>query len=93
MIIKRFKNLLFALFYSSYLFYKQLYTITKAQREYSTNARGALQHNTKTRTLWILLLKAHISAQGKMVGTQGYLGEIKNMVNQLTNFFVITFNT
>ena len=65
-------------------FYKQVYAIIKALREYSPNARDTLQHNNNTRIMCIILIQAHISAQWKRVGTQGCLGEFKTMVNQLT---------
>ena len=71
-------------FYSSCPLYKQIYVIIKSLREYLPNARAALQHNTKTRILLIVLLKVKKFSQVKMVGTKGCLGEFTDMVNQLT---------
>ena len=47
MILKRFANLLFALFSSSFPLYKQVYDIIKGPRDYLKNARSALHHNKK----------------------------------------------
>ena len=55
--LKRFSNLLFALFYSSFPLYKQVCAIIKALRDYLPNTRETLQHDTKTSILWILLFK------------------------------------
>ena len=74
MMLKILPNLLFALFSSSRPLYKQVYKIIKALREYLPNARAALQQNTKTSILCILLLQARVFAQGIMVDTQGCLG-------------------
>ena len=53
---KRYENLLFTLFPSYFPLYKQVYATIKALREYSPNARAALQHKTKTIILWIIPL-------------------------------------
>ena len=82
--LKRFTNLLFALFYLYCPLYKQVYAIDKALREYSPNKRTAISYNTKTIILWILLLHAWSFTQYKMVGAQGFNGNFKNMVKQLT---------
>ena len=83
LMLKRFTNLLFALFSSQSPLYKQLYAVVKALRDYSPNARAQLSHEAKTSILWIILLQARRFAQGKMTGPQACLGEFTNMVNQI----------
>ena len=83
LMLKRFTNLLFALFSSQSPMYKQMYAVVKALREYSPNARAQLSHDVKTSVLWIILLQARRFAQGKMTGQQACLGEFTNMVNQI----------
>lgn len=79
--IKRFANMLYALFSSQCPMYKQLYEIVKGLREYSPNARTQLGRKTKASMLWIILLQARRFAQGKMEGDDGCLGEFSNMLN------------
>ena len=83
LMLKRFTNLLFALFSSQSPLYKQMYAVVKALREYSPNARAQLSHEVKTSILWIILLQARRFAQGKMTGQHACLGEFSNMVNQI----------
>ena len=81
--LKRFTNLLFALFSSQSPLYKQMYVVVKVLQNYSPNARAQLSHEVKTAILWIILLQAYRFAQGKMTGPQACLREFANMVNQI----------
>ena len=83
MILKRFANILHALFTSQFLLYKQMYGIIKLFREYSPNARAQPFHNVKTSIMWIILLQSRRFAQGKMVGNDACLREFTNMGNQI----------
>ena len=83
LMLKRFTNLLYALFSSQSPLYKQMYAVVKALRDYSPNARAQLSHEVKTSILWIILLQARRFAQGKMTGQHACLGEFSNMVNQI----------
>ena len=65
MMLKRFSNPLFSLFYLSFQLYIQVYKFIKAIREYPLNAWVALKHNNNTRILWIILLQARIFAKEK----------------------------
>ena len=56
--IKRFANLLYALFLSQCLMYKQLYLIVKGLQECSPDARTQLGWKIKASILWIILLQA-----------------------------------
>jgi len=80
--IKRFANLLYALFSSQYPMYQHLYEIVKGLREHSSNARTQLGRKAKASMLWIILLhQARRFAQGKMEGNEGCLGEFANLRN------------
>jgi hypothetical protein len=83
--IKRYANLLFALFSSQCPLYKQMYSIVTALREYSPNARMQLGANAKAKAsiLWIILLQSRRFATGKMVGNNGCLGEFNHMMDLL----------
>ena len=81
LMLKRYTNLLFALFSAQSPLYIQMYGIVKALREYSMMARENLSHKVKTSILWIILLQSRWFAQGKMVGTNACLGEFTHMVN------------
>ena len=54
-ILKKFENFLFALFSFSLPLHNQEYAIIKALKEYLPNAREDIQHDTKTRIIWIFL--------------------------------------
>ena len=82
--LKRLTNLLFTLFSSSFPLYKQVYAIIKALREYSPNARAAVQNLTKTRIDLNYAPTDKEVCTGQVVGSQECLGEFTNMVNQLT---------
>jgi len=79
--IKRFANLLYALFSSQCPMYQQLYKIVKGLREHSPNARTQLGKKAKASMLWIILLQARRFVQGKMDGNDGCLGEFANLCN------------
>ena len=81
LMLKRYTNLLFALFSAQSPLYIQMYGIVKALREYSMTARENVSHEEITCILWIILLQSRWFAQGKMVGTNACLGEFTHMVN------------
>ena len=79
--LKRYTNLLFALFSADCPLYQDMYSIVKALRGYSPAARANISHEAKTAMLWIILLQSRRFSQGKMTGNAGKLGEFANMVN------------
>jgi len=81
--LKRFTNLLFALFSSQSPLYKQLYAMVRALRSFSTTARANLSHSSKTSILWIVLLQARRFSQGKMEGQEACLPEFSEMVREI----------
>lgn len=83
LMLKRFTNLLHALFSSQSPFYKQMYNIVRTFRNYSPNARSKLSHEAKTSILWIILLQARRFAQGKMIGNDACLGEFTALVHAI----------
>jgi len=56
LMLKRFRNLLFALFTSQCPLFIQIYDIIKAFREYSTSARANISTKSRASILWIILL-------------------------------------
>jgi len=74
--LKRFTNLLYALFSSQSPLYKQMYAMIKAFRQFSLNARSKLTHGSKTSILWIVLLPARRFTLGKMAGQDACLAEL-----------------
>ena len=85
LMLKRFTNLLHALFSSQSPFYKQMYNILRALRNFSPNARSKLSHEAKTSMLWIILLQARRFAQGKMIGNEACLGEFTALVHAINS--------
>jgi hypothetical protein len=85
LMLKRFTNLLHALFSSQSPFYKQMYNILRALRNYSQNARSKLSHEAKTSMLWIILLQGRRFAQGKMIGNEACLGEFMALVHAISS--------
>lgn len=81
LMLKRYTNLLFALFSAQSPLYVQMYGIVKALRDYSLTARENLSHEVNTSILWVILLQSWWFSQGKMVGTNACLGEFTHMVN------------
>ena len=81
LMLKRYTNLLFALFSAQSPLYIQMYSIVKALQDYSQVARDNLTHEVKISILWIILLQSRWYAQGKMVGDNACLGEFTHMVN------------
>jgi len=85
LMLKRFTNLLHMLFSSQSPFYKQMYNILRALRNYSPNARSKLSHEAKTSMLWIILLQTRRFAQGKMIGHEACLGEFTALVHAINS--------
>jgi len=84
LMLKRFRNLLFALFTSQCPLFIQIYDIIKAFREYSASARANISTESRASILRIILLdQARRFTQGKMTGNTGSLGEFNNMVYQI----------
>ena len=83
LMLKRFTNLLYALFSSQSPGTSRCMGWSKALHNYSPNARAQLSHDVKTAILWIIMLQSRWFAQGKMTGPHACLGEFVNMVNQI----------
>ena len=83
LMLKRFTNLLHALFSSQSPMYKQMYQIVRTFRDYSPNARSKLSHEAKTSILWIILLQARRFAEGNMIGNDACLGEFTALVHAI----------
>ena len=83
LMLKRYTNLIFALFSADCPLYQEMYGIVKALRSYSPAARANISHEAKTAILWIILLQSRRFSQGKMEGATGRLGEFTNMVNHI----------
>ena len=83
LMLKRYENLLYALFSADCPMYKQMAEIVNTLRMYSSNVRSTLTHEAKTSMLWIILLQYRRFAQGKMIGDGDAwcLGEFTNLVN------------
>ncbi len=85
LMLKRFGNLLFALFTRQSPMYKQLRTIIDAIKRLSLNARKGLPHNVRAAILWIVLLQARKFGNGEMQAgaDDECLGAFTNLKNQL----------
>jgi len=81
LMLKRYTNLLHALYSSQSPMYQQMYDIVRALCAYSPNARVKSSHEVKSSILWIILLQLRRYAQGKREGDNACLGEFTNMVN------------
>ncbi len=81
--LKRFTNLLFALFGGRCPLYIQMYDVVEALLTYQPCARKKFTHQTKASILWIILLQSRHFAAGSMQGTQACLGAFTLMQNQL----------
>lgn len=81
--LKRFTNLLFALFGGRCPLYIQMYDIVEALLTYQPCARKKFTHQTKASILWIILLQSRHFAAGSMQGAQACLGAFTLMQNQL----------
>ena len=57
LVLKRYTNLLHALFSSQSPMYQQMYGIVRALRDYSPKARLKISHEVKSSILWIILLQ------------------------------------
>ncbi len=81
--LKRFANLLCAIFSSQCSLYVQLYNLITALRDISQTARDQLLHGTKASILWIVLLQSRHFARGNMIGDKSLLGSFSSMMNHL----------
>ena len=81
--LKRYANLLCALFSSQCPLYAQMYNLISALRDISQTARDHLSHGTKASILWIVLLQSRHFARGNMVGDKALLGSFSSMMNHL----------
>lgn len=81
--LKRFANLLCAIFSSQCPLYVQLYNLITALRDISQTARDQLSHGTKASILWIVLLQSRHFARGNMSGDKALLGSFSSMMNHL----------
>lgn len=80
--LKRFANLLFALFTSQSPLYKEVYALIQALRQFSENALKNIPHKSRAAILWILLLQSRHYSKGLMFdGRQpgSILGEFETM--------------
>jgi hypothetical protein len=66
LLLKRFANLLFALFSKDCPYYKCLVMIIKALKTFSKNARENMSMKSKASILWIILLQGRQFAMGEM---------------------------
>ena len=83
LMLKRYTNLIFALFGSQSPMYQAMYDLVQALRNFSPQARQALSQQTKGSILWTILLQSRRFAQGKMVGDDACLGEFTNTLTLL----------
>ena len=83
LMLKRYTNLIFALFGSQSPLYQAMYDVVQALRNFSSQARQALSQQTKGSILWTILLQSRRFAQGKMVGDDACLGEFTNTLTLL----------
>ena len=81
LLLKRYANLLFALFTSESPFYKCIVQVIQALREYSKQAREALSLHSEGAILWIILLQSRRFGIGEM----DILAEFKNMHSNLAS--------
>ena len=79
--LRRFANLLYALFSSQCPLYKELIEIVSGLKTLSPNARAKLTKHNKAAVLWIILLQSRRFSQGKMEGEEAILWEFKNLQN------------
>ena len=81
--LKRYTNLLFAIFSSQSPLYVELPAIIKALKSLSLNARSKLGHDTKASIILIILLQPRRYAQGEIIGEEACLWEFSNMQTNL----------
>ena len=79
LMLRRFANLLFALFSSQCPLYKEMHALISGLKTLSPNARSKLTKDTKAAMLWIILLQARRFAQGKMAGEDACLWEFTHL--------------
>ena len=85
LMLKRYANLIFALFTSQSPLFKELHLVIKALKAFSYNARKNLPHHTRATILWILLIQSRQFAKGQMDpdDRDQRLGEFINMKHHL----------
>ena len=83
LMLKRYNDLLLALFYNVCPLYLQIYEIVQAFRDYAPNARSKITHQAKTCILCIILLQSRRFAQGKMHGGNTCLDEFTHMAKPI----------
>ena len=81
LVLKRFANLLYALFSHHCPLYKCIVRVIEALREFSRAAREAMTTHSKASILWIILLQCRQFAVGEM----GILAEFTTMHTQLAS--------
>ena len=81
--LRRYGNLLFALFTGQSPMYQALYDIIKDLKAMAPQARAALSQDTKAAILWIILLQSRRFAHGHMTGDTPDLWEFTNMRNMI----------
>ena len=79
LMLRRFANLLFALFSSQCPLYKELHALIAGIKALSPNARSKFTKETKATMLWIVLLQSRRFSQGKMVGEDACLWEFTHL--------------
>ena len=86
LMLKRFANLIYALFTSQSPLYQELHLIIKALKAFSLNARKNLPHKVRATIMWIILLQARKFSKGQMDmddAEDKCLGEFKNLKHHL----------
>ena len=81
--LRRYANLLFALFTGQSPMYQAMYDIIKDFKDMAPQARSALSQETKAAILWITLLQSRRFAHGNMTGENPCLWEFTNMRNMV----------
>ena len=85
LMLKRYANMIYALFTSQSPLYKELYIVIKALKNFSYNARKNLSHTVRATLLWILLIQSRHFATGKMdpADDEHCMGEFINLKHHL----------
>jgi len=87
LLLKRFANLLFALFSEDCPFYKCAVKIVEALKEFSRVVREAMSTITKASILWIILLQSHTFALGDDVILAEFTAMHVNLVSKQGNIY------
>ena len=85
LMLKRYANLIFALFTSQSPLFKELHLVIKALKAFSYNARKNLPHTIRATILWIILIQSRQFAKGQMDpdDRDQRLGEFINLKHHL----------